>query len=401
MMDTQADPLIEDFKLRKIIESLDEYRGSGTSLISLIMPPRTQISDVNAMLTKEHGTASNIKSRVTRQSVLSAITSTQQKLKLYNHLPPNGLIIYCGHVFGLEGGGEKKITLDFEPPKQIQSFKYICRNSFETDILAEMMGQYESYGYIIVSGKGCLYGLLNGQTKIVKSSFSTDLPKKHNKGGQSSVRFARLRIEAIHNYIRKIAEGATINFITNDRPNVRGLIIAGIAELKIELVESKLFDPRLRAVILNVLDIAYGGENGFNQAIELSGDLLNASKLVEQNNVISTFFTLIAQESSSTTLNYCFGQRDILYCLKIGAVEKLIVWDELKEKTNDGVLFVDWIVDNYKTFGTKLYIIRDCTSQTSQFCKGFGGLGAILRYGVTFEEEEIVDVKNTNDVDFL
>ena len=36
------------------------------------------------MLTGEYGTASNIKSRVNRLSVLGAITSTQQKLKLYD-----------------------------------------------------------------------------------------------------------------------------------------------------------------------------------------------------------------------------------------------------------------------------------------------------------------------------
>jgi len=46
------------------------------------------------MLADEYGTASNIKSRVNRQSVLSAITSTQQKLKLYTRVPTNGLVIY-------------------------------------------------------------------------------------------------------------------------------------------------------------------------------------------------------------------------------------------------------------------------------------------------------------------
>ena len=37
------------------------------------------------MLNTEYGTASNIKSRVNRLSVLSAITSTQQKLKLFHN----------------------------------------------------------------------------------------------------------------------------------------------------------------------------------------------------------------------------------------------------------------------------------------------------------------------------
>ena len=36
------------------------------------------------MLADEFGTASNIKSRVNRLSVLGAITSVQQRLKLYN-----------------------------------------------------------------------------------------------------------------------------------------------------------------------------------------------------------------------------------------------------------------------------------------------------------------------------
>lgn len=47
------------------------------------MPPKDQISRVAKMLGDEYGTASNIKSRVNRLSVLSAITSAQQRLKLY------------------------------------------------------------------------------------------------------------------------------------------------------------------------------------------------------------------------------------------------------------------------------------------------------------------------------
>jgi peptide chain release factor subunit 1 len=41
-------------------------RGAGTSCITLILPPRSQISQAANMLTTEYGTASNIKSRVNR-----------------------------------------------------------------------------------------------------------------------------------------------------------------------------------------------------------------------------------------------------------------------------------------------------------------------------------------------
>ncbi|KAM9900386.1 hypothetical protein OXX69_009105, partial [Metschnikowia pulcherrima] len=71
---------IEMWKIKKLIKSLEMARGNGTSMISLIIPPKGQISLTQKMLTEEYGTASNIKSRVNRLSVLSAITSTQQKL---------------------------------------------------------------------------------------------------------------------------------------------------------------------------------------------------------------------------------------------------------------------------------------------------------------------------------
>ncbi|XP_019256485.1 PREDICTED: eukaryotic peptide chain release factor subunit 1-3-like [Nicotiana attenuata] len=62
------------------------------------------------MLADEFGTASNIKSRVNRQSVLGAITSARQRLKLYNKVPPNGLVLYTGTIM-TQDGKEKKNPL--------------------------------------------------------------------------------------------------------------------------------------------------------------------------------------------------------------------------------------------------------------------------------------------------
>jgi peptide chain release factor subunit 1 len=72
------------------------------------------------MLTQEYGTASNIKSRVNRLSVLAAITSTQQRLKLYSRVPPNGLVLFVGTILTDEGK-EKKVSFDFEPHKPINT----------------------------------------------------------------------------------------------------------------------------------------------------------------------------------------------------------------------------------------------------------------------------------------
>ena len=63
------------------------------------------------------------------------------------------------------------------------------------------------------------------------------------RGGQSALRFARLRLEKRHNYVRKVAEVAVTLFISNDRPNIAGLVLAGSADFKTELSQSDMFDP--------------------------------------------------------------------------------------------------------------------------------------------------------------
>lgn len=97
-----------------------------------------QIAQTQAMLANEYGTASNIKSRVNRQSVLGAITSAQQRLKLYSRVPPNGLVVYTGMVL-TEDGKEKKLNVDFEPFKPINTSLYLCDNKFHTEALSELL----------------------------------------------------------------------------------------------------------------------------------------------------------------------------------------------------------------------------------------------------------------------
>ena len=50
-------------------------------------------------------------------------------------------------------------------------------------------------------------------------------------------------MEKRHNYVRKVAEVACSLYISNDRPNVAGLVMAGSADFKTELSQSDMFDP--------------------------------------------------------------------------------------------------------------------------------------------------------------
>lgn len=406
---------IEQWKLRRLIKNLDQARGNATSLISLICPPGAQISLINKNMTEEYGKASNIKSKATKQAVQTAITSVKEKLKLYTKIPNNGLIIYCGEVLDEKGELQKKYTIDLEPIRPINTSAYICDNKFRTEVLTDLLVSDTKFGFIIMDGNGALFGTLQGATKEVLHKFEVELPKKHSKGGQSSMRFARLRLEKRHNYIRKVSEFAVTSFIQNDRPTITGLIIAGSAELKTQLRRENLLDPRLEAIILQMIDVSYGMENGFNEAVRLAEDTLENVKFVRERQLISKFMAEIATESN----RYCYGEDNTLKCLDMGAVDKLIVYENLNtvrikvrntSTGSDDILLVtpkqakkpetyvdsagfvlekleeipltEYLVENYTSFGASLEFISDKSPEGSQFVKGFGGIGGILRYQV-------------------
>jgi len=58
--------------------------------------------------------------------------------------------------------------------------------------------------------------------------------------------------------VGKVAELAVQFYVTNDNPNVSGLVLAGSADFKTELSQSDMFDQRLQAVVLGVVDVSYG-----------------------------------------------------------------------------------------------------------------------------------------------
>ena len=281
-----------------------------------------------------------------------------------------------------------------------------------------------------MDGNGSLFGTLAGNTREILHKFSVDLPKKHGRGGQSALRFARLRLEKRQNYVTKVAEMSKQMFITNDKCNVTGIVLAGSADFKNDLAQADCFDPRLTAKVIKTVDVSYGGENGFNQAIELCAETLANVKFIQEKRLISRYFEEISQD----TQKFCFGIEDTLKGLEMGAIDILIVYENLetmrydlknvatgedivkhlsKEQeadaknfvTSEGVeletiekqQLVEWFANNYKNFGAQLEFVTNRSQEGLQFCKGFGGLGGILRYKVDFMEHDYDDDDDDNE----
>lgn len=218
------------------------------------------------------------------------------------------------------------------------------------------------------------------------------------------------------------------NFITDNKVNVAGLILAGSADFKNDLNQSDMFDGRLQTKVIKVVDVSYGGENGFNQAIELASETLSNVKFIQEKKLINQYFDEISTDSGKV----CYGVEDTLKALELGAVQTLIVYENLEvtrwalkssEGTEvilhttklqesdrslfmdkdtgqemeviDSMSFLEWLAEKYRDFGATLEFVSDRSSEGNQFVKGFGGIGAILRYKVNFEQ--LIDVDDEDE----
>ena len=200
-------------------------------------------------------------------------------------------------------------------------------------------------------------------------------------------------------------------------------MLAGSADFKNDLARDDNFDPRLLKAVIKTVDVSYGMEPGFNQAIELSSETLGNVKLVQEKKLLQQYFDEISQDTGK----YCFMVEDTLKALEMSSVEVLIVWDNLQinritvrnsstgeedilhlnpeQEKNDAffhdkatgavlevvekITLVEWLANNYKSFGAQLEFITDRSQEGSQFCRGFGGIGGILRWKVDFAELEM------------
>ena len=93
-----------------------------------------------------------------------------------------------------------------EPSVKIDLFFYSCANKFETTFVSKYIGTIFSGTIIFVSGDECFGYQFIGGDFVKIFGLNGNLVKRHNKGGYSANRFARIAEESRHLYIVRIVD---------------------------------------------------------------------------------------------------------------------------------------------------------------------------------------------------
>jgi peptide chain release factor subunit 1 len=317
---------VKRYKLTKMLKELSSISGHGTELVTVYIPPRRQIFDVISQLRNEAGTATNIKSDLTRTHVQDALSRTIEQLKLFKETPENGLVIFCGAIPTGKGFGTEKIELySIIPPKPVQINLYRCDDHFWTDHIKDMLKDEKVMGILSIDTQEAGLGILTGDRWEVVDTLTSGVAGKHRQGGQSARRFERLRDNELNEYYHRIADHAQKVFI--DQFNVKGLLVGGPGPTKENFLKEEYLDYRLQNNIISTLDTSYSGDEGVREIIDKVNEqgVMTEYRLMEEKKIVKKF---MSEVYSGKGLGI-YGIVDIVKSLKNGIVDTVIVTDDI------------------------------------------------------------------------
>ncbi|NLE05354.1 MAG: peptide chain release factor aRF-1 [Crenarchaeota archaeon] len=324
-MSTAKKTSLELFRLKKVLNTLSKKEGSHTELITLYLPPGKLISDAITLLRNEYGTASNIKSNVTRKNVLDAIVKVQQKLKLFKDPGEKGIVIFAG-ALPQEGGGpgtERMEAWVIVPPEPIKIFLYRCDSRFHTEHLQEMLRDKETYGIILVDASNGTIATLQGKNLNIVMQLYSGVSGKTRAGGQSARRYERLRDMQLNEWYQRIAGHANDVFLPIE--NLKGIILGGPGPTKFDFQKGEYLHYQLRDKILEVIDSSYVEEQGVKEAVEKAPEVMKKVRYIEEKEVMQKFLYEVGHDSGLIT----YGEVEVRRALEMGAVRMLLLSESI------------------------------------------------------------------------
>ncbi len=354
--------------LKAFIKELSQYKGRGTELVSVYIPQGYDLNKVINQLLQEQGTASNIKSKQTRDNVINALERMIQHLKLFNKTPENGLAVFSGNIAEREGQQNYQVW-SYEPPIPLKIRIYRCDKEFVLDPLIEMAENKNIYGLVVLDRRDATIALLKGKTIVPLAKTHSEVAGKTRAGGQSAPRFQRLREGATKAHYKKVADYMKEQFLFMD--GLKGIIIGGPSTTTNDFLNKGYLTGDVKKKIIGVKDLSYTDEFGLQELLEKSSDLLAEEEVAHEKEIMQKFLNKLAKDPDNTT----YGYEETKKALEIGAVDTLLLSEALVEEK------IEELERKAEELGSTVEIISTETREGVQL-KEIGGVASILRFPI-------------------
>lgn len=227
-----------------------------------------------------------------------------------------------------------------------------------------------TYGVVVIDGEEATLGTVRDTsahfcaTKI--GHISGNIASRTRRGGQSALRYSRLRDNAELAFLRKVAEEMIEAFT-----DFKGLLIGGKASMKQKLIAE--LPISVRTHIVGVVDLNCDADvDGLQRAARHLGSFVAEKRQIDMNQVLAQFFSKC--DNKAQTEDVCYGHVATETALRAGAVRQLLVDHRSRSR---------W-TSLAASYGAELIEIIPSSELACRFCEGIGVAG-ILRWQLDLE----------------
>ena len=270
---------------------------------------------------------------------------------------------------------------------------------------------------IVLDASGAAFATLRGKRLDTVKQITSGVPGKFRAGGQSARRFDRQREAKMQDYFKRVGEHANEIFLPIE--NLKSLLLGGPGPTKYDFEKGNYLHYTLKEKIVATVDTSYVSEQGVEEAVERSEDILRRIRYVEEKKIMQKFLREIGQDTGLAT----YGENEVRRHLKTGIVDTLLLsedielvrvtvkcssCDYIKHETmkmhdvpefeqsisgnacpkcsvptlavTDVKELIDELAELAEETGTNVEILSGETEEGQMLKKSFGGIAAILRY---------------------
>lgn len=289
---------------------------------------------------------------------------------------PNGLVVFCS----------ESVAEAFHPPQPLRRRVYRCGRSFDTSLLQQALQAQlgPTYGLVLIDGSEATLGRAQGVSSSKGAGASveklehlaSDIHGRTRRGGQSAVRFSRLRDEHELAFLRKVA-----GRVRQRLWEVDSLILAGKADMKQKLA-AELPEP-LRKKVICILNVdCCAGPEGLHQAAVRAAEVAQARERQDADDAVKSFLQKVVAETASDAVECCYGKDQTLRVLGMGAVDTLLVARNIEDDCAS-CAFKDWL-EMAERHGTRCLEVSPCAPDSVNFCTNYR-VGGCLRWPLDIE----------------
>jgi len=179
----------------------------------------------------------------------------------------------------------------------------------------------------------------------------------------SSQRYERVREGLINDWYKIIAENVRNYF---SKFTLKGIILGGPGPAKNDFHDGHYLLTDIGKQVLGIKNIGYTDEQGLEELVERSQDILAEAAIAKEKALLQKFFEELRKESGLVT----YGKANVKKALEMGAVEIILLSEGKEEKE---------LTEKAEQYDTTVEIISKDTREGEQLYQ-LGGIAAILRW---------------------